>query len=696
VDAIEEARSNAREAYLAIRFLRRADPNRYGAMVADMENDYTRGYTGYPTTLVKAYDILINYVNPNRNSGHDDSQGMAFYQGADAEGNRGYHGGRGRGSGRGRGNGSGRGGNESNAGRVQSAPTDNANNAPVAPANANNEPVAPYLSPAPHEHLTHRAEIFSQRFGSIPKTWLLADSCSSVDIISSGDLLHDIHDADQPLELHCNAGVVTLTKKGYLGQYPAAVWYYPNGIANILSLRNLTKHYRITMDSKKCDGLQLHRPDGGYYNFTPSDNGLYRLPLNSLRQAQEMWSFVTTVADQSKLYTNRQIDAARRARSMQNIIMHPSDQRLAKTAIKYLANCPVTEHDIRTAADIFGNNVESLKGKTVRRSSPHVAASVDPVPPNILARHHHVTLAVDIMFVNRVPFLITLSRNLRFLTVENLPNRKENTVRDKLLSVLRLYRHRGFHVATVLADPEFEMLRPYIPTLNTCAADEHVPDIERAIRSMKDRVRSTHSRLPFKYLPRLIVVRLVANAVLWMNALPQPLGVLTDHSPRYLLLGRDLTYDKHVRLPFGSYVQTHEEHTNDMRHRTLGAICLGPSGNAQGGHFFFNLTSGSRILRHRWTALPMPDDVIRRVNQIGRQQGMPSNLAFANRHGNEILDRLQDIDPHLDPYASSDDDTYSSHGTSTCEMELMCPGSIVSQRPFISTITTLLVWSHPN
>jgi hypothetical protein len=46
-----------------------------------------------------------------------------------------------------------------------------------------------------------------------------------------------------PLNLHCNAGAVTLTKQGYLGTYPLPVWYYPDAIANILSLRILTQHY---------------------------------------------------------------------------------------------------------------------------------------------------------------------------------------------------------------------------------------------------------------------------------------------------------------------------------------------------------------------------------------------------------------------------------------------------------------------
>jgi hypothetical protein len=76
-----------------------------------------------------------------------------------------------------------------------------------------------------------------------------------------------------------------------------------------------------------------------------------------------------------------------------------------------------------------------------------------------------------------------------------------------------------------------------------------------------------------------MVIQLIANAVFWLNAFPHADGVSDTLLPRYLLTGKHLDYNKHVRLEFGVYMQTHEEHTNDMQPRTIGAICLGPSGN---------------------------------------------------------------------------------------------------------------------
>ena len=60
-----------------------------------------------------------------------------------------------------------------------------------------------------------------------------------------------------------------------------------------------------------------------------------------------------------------------------------------------------------------------------------------------------------------------------------------------------------------------------------------------------------------------------------------------------------------------------------MQARTLGAICLGPTGNSQGSYKFMNLRTGRRITRRKWTNLPMPQEVIDRVNELGKADGLP-------------------------------------------------------------------------
>ncbi|MDA3875508.1 MAG: reverse transcriptase domain-containing protein [Halothiobacillus sp.] len=393
-----------------------------------------------------------------------------------------------------------------------------------------------------------------------------------------------------------------------------------------------------------------------------------------------------TVKRQKSKYTRRQVQQADLARKIQNIIGRPGQRTMMDIATKHLLpNLPIDASDVAIAEDIYGSNLGSLKGKTPRRNNTHISTGISSVPPDILAAHRDVTLAIDIMFVNKIPFLITISRNIKFGTVERLINRQVSSIKRAIQTTIAQYHSRGFQVATILADPEFESLQGELPNiqLHCCGANEHVPEAERFIRTLKDRARSCYNMLPFTHIPSLILVYLIRNAVFWLNSFPYSDGVSSTLSPRYLVTGRQINFERHVRTEFGAYVQTHEEHNNAMTARTTGAICLGPTGSVHGTHYFLNLSTGARITRHRWTDLPMPQDVINRVSQLGQAQRMPPTLTFGDRHGLEIFDAPDDIDDaHDSDYQynpESDDD--SSVDTSTSSSSSSSSSSASSDDP---------------
>ena len=360
-------------------------------------------------------------------------------------------------------------------------------------------------------------------------------------------MLTDVAPADHPLKIQCNAGTMTVNDTAQLGSYPQTVWHNKNGVANILSMHNASKHYRLTMDTDVENAISLHKADGTIMKFTPSHKGLYKCDMGNSDNSD--WNLISTVAEQAQRYTKRAYKKAKAARKMQNIVMRPGHRELMDVTIKHLNDCPVSRADILAAEDIFGSNVGSLKGKTPRKSTAHVHGSTDGVPHDIMRIHQRITLTVDIMFVNTIPFLVTMSRNMHFGTVEALPNRQTSTIKSKLQSVFQLYQHRGFIIDALLADGEFEAIRPWFPMLNCCAADEHIPDVERYIRTIKDRARSTYRMLPFRHLPRLMIVHLIKNAVFWLNSFPHRDGISNEHSPRYFLTGFELKYKQPTRTP---------------------------------------------------------------------------------------------------------------------------------------------------
>mgnify|MGYP003497546862 FL=1 len=119
----------------------------------------------------------------------------------------------------------------------------------------------------------------------------------------------------------------------------------------------------------------------------------------------------------------------------------------------------------------------------------------------------------------------------------------------------------------------------------------------------------------------------------WLNLFPPADGVSATLSLRSLVMGFQLDYNKHCRLEFGTDVQTHEEHDNSMATRTTGAIALRPTGNAQGGHYFFSLNTGRCLNRNNWMELPMLNEVIDCVHAMAQHNNAPNGLTFADRDG---------------------------------------------------------------
>ncbi|KAL7536417.1 hypothetical protein ACHAXR_007150 [Thalassiosira sp. AJA248-18] len=79
------------------------------------------------------------------------------------------------------------------------------------------------------------------------------------------------------------------------------------------------------------------------------------------------------------------------------------------------------------------------------------------------------------MFVCGLPFIVTLSRGIRFGTAQYRPHRTAKMLCNALKETVNLYKRAGFVVQTCLMDNEFEPLKALLLdtlVINTTAKNE--------------------------------------------------------------------------------------------------------------------------------------------------------------------------------------------------------------------------------
>ena len=91
-----------------------------------------------------------------------------------------------------------------------------------------------------------------------------------------------------------------------------------------------------------------------------------------------------------------------------------------------MKNCLFIIEYITVANTIFGPDAGSLKGKTVRITPSRVVQNYSAVPESIRHLHRQVNIAVDIIYVNSLSFLVTLSWRLKYTKSMFIKRRKRS------------------------------------------------------------------------------------------------------------------------------------------------------------------------------------------------------------------------------------------------------------------------------
>lgn len=121
------------------------------------------------------------------------------------------------------------------------------------------------------------------------------------------------------------------------------------------------------------------------------------------------------------------------------------------------------------------------------------------------------------MKVNGMSFITTVSHNLQYRTAQYIKHQTAVVYREALGQIFRIYNSGGFRITTIRCHNEFRpLLEPlaheFSVEMNFANPQELVPEAERNNCVIKERVRATYHRLPYRHLTRMLVKMLVTES----------------------------------------------------------------------------------------------------------------------------------------------------------------------------------------
>ena len=99
-----------------------------------------------------------------------------------------------------------------------------------------------------------------------------------------------------------------------------------------------------------------------------------------------------------------------------------------------------------------------------------------------------LTIASDVVFVNGIPFLVSVSTGVNFTTVEYVCQKVNTVLTNSIGEIFQFYKNNGYIIKTFLMNRKFECIRDSLPeeaNLNAATKNDNVPDIERKNRVIK-------------------------------------------------------------------------------------------------------------------------------------------------------------------------------------------------------------------
>jgi hypothetical protein len=341
---------------------------------------------------------------------------------------------------------------------------------------------------------------------------------------------------------------------------------------------------------------------------------------------------LANVADRKKEFSAAEVKEAERVISTSQSLGHSSLTALLRLVnTQSFGNLGITAQGVRRAAYIFGENPHYLQGNITASPPSRDKRTFQPrdaIPPEQQKQH----CQFDLFFIEGTKYMLMFLEPLGYIITQSLDRKTQDEIGRYIFQHLAYIKKQGFEVTNIKTDgePALRALAPIFVRLHDLEVDrlgtgDHAPRAERAIRKVKEVVRSTLHSLPYR-LPVSLLPHLVSHATRIINFIPSKDSKV---SPYTRFTGHIPNFKTQMRHKFGEYAMLHPSHTsNTMHSRATHGILLESSGSSNGSVFCYNLETHHITLRQNWRILPITAGVIQHMNDIA--SGKPPTPLVSN------------------------------------------------------------------
>ena len=228
----------------------------------------------------------------------------------------------------------------------------------------------------------------------------------------------------------------------------------PADLANHSEESPTTGTSSVLHDDDDQAGVPMERPT------LFQDNSIPEEPMPNVSGVStdraELATFVQQVMSNTAGYTDRQVSRAHAARILYHECGAPQLSRL-KSMLRtgQVHNTPVTPADIDLAEKIFGPDIPTLKGRTVRKTPPTVKDDVAHIPPELMKQRDDLTLAMDVMYIQGHPVLTAIDNVFKYRMVSWMADRSMKEFYRAIDVFTRKYNDSGCTITRIRCDQEF-------------------------------------------------------------------------------------------------------------------------------------------------------------------------------------------------------------------------------------------------